>query len=519
MSTARQNGDAGASVADESGISAATHPQTDQPGSGSPPSGEIGLRLRVVGGVRWKLVGQVSAQATSIATGILLAHLLTPHEFGLAGMALVFTGLGGVFSDLALSAALVQRSTLHEVDRSTAFWTNAAAGLLLTLTGVAAAPLVASFFGQGAVAPLFAASSGLFILWSLSATQAALLTREMNFRSIEVRNVLAGIVGGAVAVTLALMGAGAWTIVAQSIVTAAVALVLVWRLSAWRPRPTYSFASLRRLGSFSGKTLISQLLSYFTMNVDNILVGRFLGSGSLGIYSVSYNTMFLPVARISLPIQQVLFAAFSRLQREPERLRAAWLRGNQLISALNVPAFVGMAIVAPDFVPVVLGHRWHEAVPVLQLLSLAGVAQTLQTLNWSAVQALGRPGVMLRLRLFSTPLTLTAFAVGLYWGVVGVAALFAVVRYVITGVSSVVTSRVLRISLLASWRPEALVVALSLMMGVCVWLTRMLLVHEGVAPALRLGLLVCEGAVVYIGLMIWRAPDLLRELQSLMRRR
>lgn len=502
MSTARQPGGA-----------AATLSQDDHPAAA-----EVGLRHRVVGGVRWKIVGQVSAQATSVGTGILLAHLLTPHEFGLAGMALVFTGLGGVFSDLALSAALVQRSTLHEVDRSTAFWTNAAAGLLLTIAGIAAAPLVASFFGQSSVGPLFAASSGLFVLWAFSATQTALLTREMNFRSIEVRNVVAGLAGAAVAVTLALAGAGAWTIVGQSIVTAAAALVLVWRLSAWRPRRMYSFASLRRLGSFSGKTLVSQLLHYFTMNVDNILVGRFLGSGSLGIYSVSYNTMFMPVARISLPIQQVLFAAFSKLQHEPERLRAAWLRGNQLISALNVPAFIGMAIVAPDFVPVVLGHRWHEAVPVLQLLSLAGVAQTLQTLNWSAVQALGRPGVMLRLRLIWTPLTVAAFAVGLYWGVVGVAGLFAIVRYVITAVSSIVTARVLRLSLVASWRPEALVVALSLVMALCVWVTRLVLVHENVPAPLRLGLLVCEGAAVYIGLLVWRAPDLLRELRSLLHR-
>ena len=121
-------------------------------------------------------------------------------------------------------------------------------------------------------------------------------------------------------------------------------------------------------------------------NVDNLLVGRVLGSVALGLYSVAYNTMFLPVSRISQPLQQVLFSAFSKIQHEPTRLGEAWARGNEVISAVNVPAFLGMAVVAPDFVPVVLGQKWDPAVPVLQWLSLAGVGTTLQTLNWATAR-------------------------------------------------------------------------------------------------------------------------------------
>src|SRR4029078_4894223 len=121
------------------------------------------------------------------------------------------------------------------------------------------------------------------------------------------------------------------------------------------------------LGSFGMKTLLSQVLGYLSLNMDHVLVGRYLGSRALRLYAVAYNVMFLPVGRISQPIQQVVFAAFAKLQHDPVRLSDAWRRGNQLISAVNVPAFVGMAVIAPDFVPVVLGHKWHAAVPVLQL--------------------------------------------------------------------------------------------------------------------------------------------------------
>jgi O-antigen/teichoic acid export membrane protein len=478
-----------------------------------------GLRARVVGGVRWKLLGQASAQATSAGSSIVLAHLLSPHDFGLAGMALVFTGLGAPFVDLALSAALVQRRVLEEKDRSTAFWTNVTAGSLLTLIGIAISPLVADFFGRPSVEPLVAAISVIFLLSSLSSTQSALLTREMNFRGLEIRGIASALAGAAAALSLAFAGAGAWAIVGQALVQAGTSLVLLWTFSPWRPTFTYSTASLRTLGSYSGKTFVSQLLGNLVNNVDNLLVGRFLGSVALGVYSVAYNAMYLPAGRVSQPLQNVLFSAFAKLQTEPKRLAQAWARGNQVISAVNVPAFLGMAAVAPDFVPVVLGQKWHAAVPVLQFLSLAGVGTTLQTLNWSTVQAMGRPGVMLRFRLFSSSVTIAGFAIGLHWGVAGVAASFAISRFLVTPVSTLLTCRTLGCSPLEGVRGEALVVGLALVMAVVVVLTRLGLVHAGVPAGARLAVAVLVGIVVYGGLLWWKAPNVVSELRSLVRRR
>ena len=452
----------------------------------------------------------------SIAAGIALAHLLTPGQFGLAGMAVVFSGLGALFGDLALSASLIQRPTLREEDRSTAFWTNLAAGLVLTGAGIAAAPLVAGFFGRPAVGPLFAASSTLFILWALSGTQTALLTRDMSFRSLELRTIAASLAGAVGALALAVAGAGAFSIVGELIISAAVSLVLLWALSPWRPRFVYSFESLRALGSFGGKTFLSQLLGYLTGNLDNLLVGRFLGSVALGVYSVAYTTMFLPIARIAQPISQVMFSALARMQHEPVRLRETLLRGNQLVAAVNVPVFLGLAVVAPDFVPVVLGRRWHEAVPVLQLLSLAGAADSLQSLNWAAVQALGKAGVNLRLRLLDASATIAAFGFGLRWGVVGVAGLFAAARGVLLIVNTAVTCRTIGCSISRAARAGALVATLALLMAVGVYVARLGLVHAQIPGPARLVALVALGAVVYGGLAVWRARTLAREALAFM---
>ena len=485
----------------------------------SPPvQSSTGLRTRVAGGVRWKLIGQASAQATSAGASIILAHLLTPHEFGLAGMAIVFIGFGQTFGDLALSAALVQRHELREEDRSTAFWTNVAAGSLLMLIGIGISPLVADFFGQPAVAPLFAGASVLFLLWSLSSTQNALLTREMNFRGLEIRVIVAGFSGAGAAILLGLAGAGAWALVGQGLVQAAASLVLLWTFSPWRPKFMYSRESLRNLGSYSSKTFGSQILGYFVNNVDNLLVGRVLGSVALGLYSVAYNTMFLPVSRISQPLQQVLFSAFSRIQHEPARLGEAWARGNEVISAVNVPAFLGMAVVAPDFVPVVLGQKWDPSVPVLQWLSLAGVGTTLQTLNWATCQAMGRPGVMLRYRMFSAPVTVLGFVIGLHWGVVGVAASFAITRFLLAPIQTHITCRTLGVSP-RFVRGEALVIGLGVAMAAAVALARLGLVHIGVPAGARLAIVVPLGIVVYGGLLLLFAPRVVGELRMLAHRR
>jgi hypothetical protein len=222
--------------------------------------------------------------------------------------------------------------------------------------------------------------------------------------------------------------------------------------------------------------------------------------------------MFLPATRIAEPLQQVLFPAFARLQHDHASLRRAWLRGTQLVAALNVPAFLGMAVVAPDFVPVVLGNRWLPAVPVLQLLCLAGVAQSVQTLNWSVLQAVGDSGRLLRFMAVSTVITVGAFVAGLRWGVVGVAGLYAAARAIVAVAYAWTTCRRVGLPLLAYGRGVVHGARLALPMALGVYLLRRELVALHVPASPRLVLVACAGFASYLLLVRWRAPDLLEEI-------
>src|SRR5438128_5119626 len=484
-----------------------------------PAAAAATLRQQVVSGIGWKIATQVVVQTTRIVVGIALARLLVPRDFGLASMALLFVGVTSVFTDLSLGQALIARRTISESDRSTAFWTTLAAGAACAGGGVAAAPLVARFFHTPAVAPLFAVTSILFLITSASSTQIALLTREMQFRSLQLREMAGAVAGGVVGVGLALGGLGAWALIVQALTAEGVSLVLVWRFSPWRPRATYSTESLRRLGPFAGKTSGARLLGYVNLNADNFLIARFLGASPLGVYSVAYNVMFAPLARLATPIQQVLFPAFALIAADRPRVGAAWLRGNRIVAAISVPAFVGLVVVAPDFVPVVLGGRWHKAIPVLQLLCVAGLSQSLQSLNHSILQALDRAGALLAFMIFSPTITVSAFAIGLHWGVVGVAAGFAAARTTVLPVFTTIVCRAAWIRVLAFARSIRPVLEVSAAMGALAYAVRLALVDAGVAAGVRLAAVVALGAAAYVALLVWREPDLVAEVRTLVRRR
>jgi O-antigen/teichoic acid export membrane protein len=477
------------------------------------------LREKVRSGLGWKLMTFLIGQGTQSAVAILLAHLLLPRDFGLAGMAIAFSGLAAVFSDLGLGMALIQRRTLTEEDRSTVFWINVGGGAALTLLGVALSPVVADFFSNARVMPLFAVLSCSFVLVALGQTQAALLTREMSFRSLELRTIAATLVGAAAAVWLAVAGFGPWAIIAQVLCTSGASTLMLWTVSPWRPRLAFSRSSFKTLGSFGFKTLLIRLLLYVNLNGDNLLIGRYIGSVALGVYAIAYNVMLLPTSRITGPVRDVLYAAFVRLQNEPRRMGEAWLRFNSLTASLLVPAFLGLVVTAPDFVPLVLGRRWDAAIPVLEFLSVAGVAQSLQAFNGQVYQALGLPGLFLRFMVFSTGVTFSAFVIGLHWGVSGVAASFAVARTIVLVANTIQMSRLVELGLWRTLYSYLAVIWRAGAMAASVYAGRMALHHAGLAIAPRLVVISVGGAIFYFALTAVAAPELVRDLRNGLRGR
>jgi O-antigen/teichoic acid export membrane protein len=480
-------------------------------------SSALGSRIRR--GVAWKGASQIFLQVSRIVVMVVLARLLSPHDFGLAAMVLVFGTLALIFSDLALGAALVQRRELSERDRSTVFWLSVGVGTSFTAVGVAASGPLADFYGEPDVRPLFAVLALTFVVTALGSTQKALLTRELDFRSLELRLILSTLAGAAVAIVAAAQGFGAWALVLQQVVIAVASTILLWVASPWRPRLVFSSTALRRLGGFSANVFGTRLLFYASKNADNILVGRFLGAASLGAYSIAYNLMLAPIERIAGPVQDVLFPAFSRMQDDARGVADLWLRANRMVAAFSVPALLGFALVAPEFVAVVLGTKWNAAVPVIQILACVGVLQSVQRLNSSVLQARDRTATLFRFSVVAAVANVVAFAVGLRWGIVGVAACYAVSNALLQPLYMHLTARTVGLSLLGSVRNLGGVAQAAVFMVGVVLSARLVLSDVGVTSPVRLTLLVVAGAAAYVLACSLRAPGVVADLKALRRKR
>lgn len=481
------------------------------------PTRPSDLRGQVVRGVVWVISAQTVIRVVGFGTMTVLVRLLGPTNIGLAAEALVFTRLAFLFSDVGLGAVLVQRKELSEVDKSTAFWTSAMVGLSLSLSVIAVSRPIAGLFRNQQVRPLVMVLSLYVLFTALGVTPNGLLARDLRFRTLELRTMLAALLAAIAAVAMAVLGFGAWAIVTQLVVNAAASTSLLWLRVGWRPRFTYSVASLRHLAGFSSYIFGAGLASFLHRNTDNFLVGRFLGPAKLGAYSTAYDVMQWPLMALSAPVSDVLFPAMTKL-RDPDQIGDVWLRVTRLAVVITAPAFLGMIVVAPDFVDVVFGPRWHEAIPVLQILSYVGLIQSLTILVGNVLMTLDRAATLFWLAFPGSLAMVGAFAVGLKWGLIGVTVAYAAANTPLTAMYAVVAARSTNVSLRNFARAMRGVVGAAAAMAVAVLALRLVLVAQHVSPAARLAIVTSFGVLVFVLLCVWAAGEVVSEIRALVRR-
>ncbi len=471
------------------------------------PAAPGGMRGLVLKGAAWAGGSQVVMQIVRMGVAIALARILAPEDYGLAALAIVFSGLVLVFSDLALGAAVVQRKNLSEDDRSTAFWMAIGAGIVFTVLGVLGSGAIAHFYGEPEVAPLCMVLSLTFLVTSLATTHEALLVRAMEFGKLERRLMIATLVGAVTGIVVAVKTQDAWAIIAQQVAEAVASSALLWLFSPWRPSWRFSRQSLRELASFSGYLVGHRLLYYFHRNADNILIGRFLGAASLGAYTLAYNIMLFPFARIAGPIQKVVAPAFARLQDAPERIAEGWIRVVRIVGTISVPALLGLIVVAPDFVRVVLGDKWLSAIPIIQVLAWVGLVQSLQSISTDILQARGRTRTVFRFSLLFTGTHFVGFIIGVQFGVVGVAAAYAITTTLVEPIYTVLTARSIEMSPWRLVRALRGIFEAAIAMAGCVLLARLAMIESGVPTLPRFAVCVLVGGAVYLALYPWRVPE------------
>jgi O-antigen/teichoic acid export membrane protein len=379
------------------------------------------IRQRTLSGLGWNGATQILGAVLQFGISIILARLLSPRDFGLVGMVVVFTGFASSLSDMGLGASLVQQRTVSDRHLNSVFWVNVAAGALLTILFGLAAPLIARFYKEPLLRLLTIAIAFNLIFWSWNVVPNALLERSLNFRTKFWIGCVSLLVSGIVGIFLALTGAGVWSLVGQSITSTIMQVVVMWRLSSWRPKLSFDLSALSELFHFGGHLMGSSIVHYWGRNFDKLVIGRLLGSSALGIYNLADKLMRLPIDNVTAITSAVMFPALSAMQDEVESIKRTYLRATRIIALLTFPMMIGLIILAEPAILAVYGDHWQESTRIVQILCFSGMAQSIYFTGGWIFLARGRTDIVLKWGLYTTLIRVLGVLVGAHWGLLGVA--------------------------------------------------------------------------------------------------
>lgn len=369
--------------------------------------------------------------ALSIVATAVLARLLTPHDYGLIGMVVVFTGFVAMFKDLGLSLATVQRPEISDAQISTLFWVNVTISVAITALMILLAPLIGWFYGEPRLAMITMVTATGFLIGGLAVQHEALLKRQMRFFALSVIALTSMTIGYIVGIILAWRGASYWSLVFSQLALLASNTLGVWFVCRWRPGRPRRNTGVRSMLSFGGNVTGYALINYISKNTDSLIVGRMFGPQLLGLYTKAVQLLSLPTDQINDPLSTVSIPALSRLADSPDRYRQAYLRIMEKVIMVTMPTVILMLATSDWLVLIVLGPQWSESAKILLFMAVAGLFQPVAATGGWLLVSQGRVRDMLRWSLINAPISILSIVAGVPWGVVGVAASFSLGRILV----------------------------------------------------------------------------------------
>jgi O-antigen/teichoic acid export membrane protein len=475
------------------------------------------LRRQVRSAILWRSGTQILGQAIAWASTFLVIRLLSPSDYGLVAMTGVVLLLLSMLNGYGLANAVIQHADVGRREIAQVF------GMLLLLNGglallqIVAAPLVADYYHEPMVTQLLRVQALLYLPTPFASLAYALLARTMEFRRQAQVNLISSVAGAIAALAGAYGGLGVWTLVLAPGVlfyTRAIGLTIAARSLMW---PSFRFAGAERLARFGGLVAASGLLNFAQSQADVLIAGRWFNAHDVGIYTTALFLTQVFANKFVPPLNEVAFSAYARLHQSGGDMAGAFPGAVRLVMLAAMPFYFGVAAVAEPLVQVMLGPKWLEAVPIVQLLAIAMPCWTLQTLFQPAIDAAGRPGVTAGTTAIGAVLLPIAFLIGVRYGIAGIAAAWIVAHPILLAIVAARALPVLGVPASRYLRATAPPVLAAAAMALLVFATDAALPAVSSVP--RLGVLVAVGAVTYLGALMLFAPASVREAVAMVRAR
>ncbi len=398
----------------------------------SPEKPKRSLRREAASGVAWSTLQTIGMRIISLAVFLVLARLLSPHQFGLVSLAAVFVSLLEVFVEQGFSQAIIQRKVLEPGHLDTAFWSCLGMGIALSVVAFALAGPTASLLGEPHLAPILRGLSPTLALTGLASVAEAILRRELRFRSLAARTMFGAAAGGVVGVTAAVAGLGAWALVYQLLATAIAQTIVIWIAVPWRPGREVRWDRFKDLFGFGVNVVGINLLNFLNRQSDDLLIAGVLGTTALGYYTVAYRILLMLTEVMTRTIDAVTLPTFSRIQDDLARVGRAYLMATRISSAIATPVFLALAALAPEVIPVVFGAKWEPSVEVMQILAFIGLLHAAIYFSGSVLLSIGKPRQALLISVANATTNVIGFAIAAHWGIAAVAAAYVIRGYLLS---------------------------------------------------------------------------------------
>lgn len=363
------------------------------------------LNKKIKKGVVWSTVDFAAKAGLQFVFQIVLARLLFPEDFGLLGMALVVTTILKAFVEMGMGAALVQidESKYNNNILNTAFWSSFGINIFLYLIiAFVVGPIAADFYNEPQLIKIFPVLTFNIIINSFNMVQLVQLTRSMDFKKLAYAGIISMLASTIICIVLAYLNYGVWSLVIQQPLMALIALPVYIYFNKWFPKFHWNIDEFKQIFSFGMYTTGTQLTNSLTSQIDYLLIGKLLNSQQLGLYSLAFQITDLVKSKVVTIITKVMYPVYAKVQNDKQKIRGYYqqvVKSNFLIVA---PIMLVLLLYAEDFVLVFFGEKWADAIPLIEILSLASIIQVLASSNTSLIRGIGYPKLEFQLQLLKT---------------------------------------------------------------------------------------------------------------------
>lgn len=373
------------------------------------------LKQKAAAGMIWTALQKYSTMLIRFISGIILARLLTPFDYGCIGMLSIFMVLAETFIDGGFGSALIQKKRPTQEDYSTIFFFNVGMSVLLYAVLYVSAPAIARFYDIPLLCDVLRVQGIILFIYAFNVIQKNQLRKKLNFKVLSIVTITTSLIALGVTVFMAYKDYGVWALVAQNIITAAIPALVFWFYIKWRPIWTFSWTSFKELFGFGFYMFLTHLVNRFGQQLQGLLIGKFYNASTMGYYSKADATEKLASTSISSVMTQVTYPLYAEVQDDKEKLTSMIRRITMTLSYVTFPLMFILLLCAKPIFVLLYSDRWLQSVPYFQVLCLAGLAGCLQSVNLQSIAAIGKSKEMFLWTVVKRLVGIGGVVLGLVW--------------------------------------------------------------------------------------------------------